>query len=82
MNNDELSRLMKQAQNKTGIDINKMKEASDKGQLDDFVNKNLSSQATAQLKNVLSNKEACEKLLSTVSSGTVWVSPFSSVISS
>lgn len=65
MNNDELGRLMKQAQSKTGIDINKMKEASDKGQLDDFVNKNLSSQATAQLKNVLSNKEACEKLLST-----------------
>lgn len=65
MNNNEINRLMKQAQQKTGIDVNKMKEAADKGQLDDFVNKNLSSQATAQLKNVLTNKEAAEKLLST-----------------
>lgn len=65
MNNNELNRMMKQAQQKTGIDVNKMKEAADKGQLDDFVNKNLSSQATAQLKNVLTNKEAAEKLLST-----------------
>lgn len=65
MNNNEMNRLMKQAQQKTGIDVNKMKEAADKGQLDDFVNKNLSSQATAQLKNVLTNKEAAEKLLST-----------------
>lgn len=65
MNSNEMNRLMKQAQQKTGIDVNKMKEAADKGQLDDFVNKNLSSQATAQLKNVLTNKEAAEKLLST-----------------
>lgn len=65
MNNNEMNRLMKQAQQKTGIDVNKMKEAADKGQLDDFVNKNLSSQASAQLKNVLTNKEAAEKLLST-----------------
>lgn len=65
MNNSEMNRLMQKAQQKTGIDMGKMKEAADKGQLDDFVNKNLSSQATAQLKNVLTNKEAAEKLLST-----------------
>lgn len=65
MNNNELNRLMKQAQSKTGIDMGKMKEAADNGKLDDFVNKNLSSQASAQLKNVLTNKEAAQKLLST-----------------
>jgi mannitol/fructose-specific phosphotransferase system IIA component (Ntr-type) len=42
-----------------------MKEAVDKGELDDFVNKNLSKQASEQLKNVLTNKDAAEKLLST-----------------
>ena len=41
-----------------------LKEAAEKGNLDDFVNKNLSQNATKQLKDVLSNKEACEKLLS------------------
>lgn len=65
MNNNEMNRLMKQAQQKTGIDVSKMKEAAEKGQLDDFVNKNLSSNATAELKNILTNKEAAEKLLST-----------------
>ena len=65
MNNNDLSKLMKQAQSKTGIDIAKMKEASEQGKLDDFVNKNLSKKATSQLKSVLSDKSACEKLLST-----------------
>ena len=48
---------------KVGFDVSKMKEAADKGKLDEFVNKNLSEKATKQLKDVLSNKEACEKLL-------------------
>ncbi|MCH5320368.1 MAG: hypothetical protein J1E36_01295 [Eubacterium sp.] len=65
MNNNELNRLMKTAQQKTGVDMNKMKQAAENGKLDDFINKNLSSQATKQLKNVLTNKEAAEKLLST-----------------
>lgn len=65
MNNNDINRLMKTAQQKTGIDMNKMKQAADSGKLDDFINKNLSSDASKQLKNVLTNKEAAEKLLST-----------------
>ncbi len=65
MNNNDLNKMMKNAQQKTGIDMQKMKQAADNGKLDDFINKNLSSDATKQLKNVLSNKEAAEKLLST-----------------
>lgn len=64
MNNDEMNRIMQNAKKK-GIDVNKMKEAASNGNLDDFINKNLSADATKQLKNVLSNKEAAEKLLST-----------------
>lgn len=65
MNNNDLNKMMKNAQQKTGIDMQKMKQAADNGKLDDFINKNLSADATKQLKNVLSNKEAAEKLLST-----------------
>ncbi len=65
MNNNDINRLMKNAQQKTGIDMNKMKQAAESGNLDDFINKNLSSDATKQLKNVLTNKDAAEKLLST-----------------
>lgn len=54
---------MNELNKKVGFDVSKMKEAADKGQLDEFVNKNLSEKATKQLKDVLSNKEACEKLL-------------------
>jgi hypothetical protein len=50
---------------KLGFDVNEMKNAAQNGQLDEFVNKNLSQNATKQLKDVLSNKEACEKLLNT-----------------
>ena len=50
---------------KLGFDVNEMKNAAQNVQLDEFVNKNLSQKATKQLKNVLSNKEACEKLLNT-----------------
>ncbi len=65
MNNNEINRLMKDARQKSGIDVQKMKQAADKGELDDFINKNLSKNAARQLKDVLSNKEAAEKLLST-----------------
>lgn len=65
MNNNEMNKLLKNAQQKTGIDMNKMKQAADSGNLDDFINKNLSKDATAQLKDILSNKEATQKLLST-----------------
>lgn len=50
---------------KLGFDVNEMKNAAQNGQLDEFVNQNLSQKATKQLKDVLSNKEACEKLLNT-----------------
>lgn len=60
MKNDDMNKLNK----KLGFDVSKMKEAADNGKLDDFVNKNLSQSATKQIKEVLSNKEACEKLLS------------------
>lgn len=65
MNNNEMNKLLKNAQQKTGIDMNQMKQAADSGNLDDFINKNLSKDATARLKNVLSDKEATQKLLST-----------------
>lgn len=61
MNNNEMNKLGKKA----GIDVQKMKQAADNGNLDDFINKNLSQNATNQLKKVLSDKEAAQKLLST-----------------
>lgn len=65
MNNDEINRLMKKAQQKTGIDVNKMKAAADSGTLDEFVSKNLPGETAQRLKTVLSSREKAEKLLST-----------------
>jgi dihydroorotate dehydrogenase len=65
MNNNEFNSVKKNVKQKTGVDIDKMKQAADNGNLDDFINKNLSSYATKQLKDILTNKEATEKLLST-----------------
>ena len=65
MNSKDMNNFMKNAREKTGIDVEKMKQAADNGNLDDFINKNLSADASRKLKNVLTNKEAAEKLLST-----------------
>ncbi len=65
MNSKDMNNFMKNAREKTGIDVEKMKQAADNGNLDDFINKNLSADASQKLKNVLTNKEAAEKLLST-----------------
>lgn len=64
MTDNEMKRLMNKA-GKNGIDVNKMKEAANSGNLDDFINKNLSADAAKQLKSVLSSRETAEKLLST-----------------
>ena len=42
-----------------------MKNAAESGKLDDFIGKNLSSEASQKLKSVLTDKSATEKLLST-----------------
>lgn len=65
MNNNEFNSILKQAQKNSNIDLNKLKQAGEQGKLDDFINKNLSAQASSQLKKVLSDKQATEKLLST-----------------
>lgn len=48
-----------------GIDIEEMKKAAQQGKIDEFIDKNLSAEATKKLKSVLSDKEATQKLLST-----------------
>lgn len=45
--------------------INDLKKVADSGNLDDFINKNLSQEAAGKLQNILSDKAATEKLLST-----------------
>ncbi len=64
-NKNDLNKIIKNASKKTGVDIGKMKQAADSGKLDDFINKNLSEEASSKLKSVLSSKEQTEKLLST-----------------
>ncbi len=64
-NKNEMNKIMQNASKKTGVDLNKMKQAADSGNLDDFINQNLSGEASKKLKSVLSSKEQTEKLLST-----------------
>lgn len=47
------------------INIDEFKKAAKHGKVDDFVNKNLSPQAASKLKQILSDKDATQKLLST-----------------
>lgn len=65
MNNNDFNSILKQAQKNTNIDLNKLKQAGEQGKLDDFINKNLSADASTQLKKILNDKQATEKLLST-----------------
>lgn len=65
LNNNDMNRLMKNASKKAGFDMGKLKQAADSGNLDDFINKNLSGEASSKLKTLLSDKAQTEKLLST-----------------
>lgn len=65
LSEEQMNRIMKNASKKTGVDVNKMKNAAQNGKLDDFIGKNLSADASKKLKSVLSDKSATEKLLST-----------------
>lgn len=64
LSEEQMKKLMKNASKKTGVDVNKMKNAAESGNLDDFIGKNLSSDASQKLKSVLTDKNAAEKLLS------------------
>lgn len=59
-----MNNIPKDLKNKTGIDVDKMKQAAQSGKLEDYLNSNLSADTAKQVKNVLGNKEATEKLLS------------------
>lgn len=50
---------------KNNINIDEFKRAAQNGQVDDFIDKNLSKSAASQLRNILSDKNATEKLLQT-----------------
>lgn len=65
MNNNDFNSILKQAQKNSNIDLSKLKQAGEQGKLDDFINKNLSADASSQLKKILNDKQATEKLLST-----------------
>lgn len=49
----------------SGINIDEMKKAAQNGKIEDYINKTLSQDAANKLKNILSDKKATEKLLST-----------------
>jgi len=51
--------------NSNNFDVNELKSAAQKGNVDDFINKNLSGDAAKKVKSILSDKNAMEKMLST-----------------
>lgn len=64
MNNRDTDNFFKKAGAKSGIDVDKMKQAADNGQLNDYINQNLSKDVSKQLKDVLSDENKTKELLS------------------
>lgn len=56
--------VFKMAKN-NNVNINELKQAAENGKVDDFIDKKLSKEASQKIKNILSDKSATEKLLST-----------------
>lgn len=65
LSDEQMKKIMKNASQKSGMDLNKMKVAADSGNLDDFIGKNLSPEASKKVKSILSDKSSAEKLLNT-----------------
>lgn len=54
-----------EAAKRANINVDELKKASASGNMDDFINRNLSPDASKKLKQVLEDKATTEKLLST-----------------
>lgn len=63
-NNNDLDNLLKAASNSLGADPNKIKKEAEKNGLSSLLN-NLTPEQTKKIQNLLSDKEATSKLLST-----------------
>ncbi len=61
---EQMKKIMKNASSK-GVDVNKVKKAAESGNIEDFIGKNLSPDASKKLKSVLTDKASAERLLST-----------------
>ncbi|MFR5876983.1 MAG: hypothetical protein ACLUFN_10900 [Eubacterium sp.] len=59
------NRSVENAAKKANININEFKQAAESGHVEDFINKNMSKEASQKLKSILNDKSATEKLLST-----------------
>lgn len=60
---NELQKMMNRASKKSGIDMQKLKQAADGGELDDFLSQNLSSDASKKVKAALSDKKTAQKIM-------------------
>ena len=60
---NELQKMMNKASKKSGIDMQKLKQAADGGRLDDFLNQNLSADAGKKVKVALSDKKTAQKII-------------------
>lgn len=58
-------KALNEAAKRANINIDELKRASHNGNVDDFINRNLSPDASKKLKDILSNQSATQKLLST-----------------
>lgn len=60
---NELQKMMNKASKKSGIDMQKLKQAADDGRLDDFLNQNFSADAGKKVKAALSDKKTAQKII-------------------
>lgn len=60
---NELQKMMNKASKKSGIDMQKLKQAADGGRLNDFLNQNLSADAGEKIKSALSDKKTAQKII-------------------
>lgn len=58
------NRSVENAAKKANINIDEFKQAAENGKVEDFINRNMSKEASQKLKNILSDKAATEKMLS------------------
>lgn len=59
------NKIIGNAAKKANIDISEFKKEAEQGKAQDFIDKNLSKEASEKIKKILNDKSATEKLLST-----------------
>lgn len=65
LNDKQMNLLMNLAKKKSGLNLDKLQQSAENGDIGNFLDKNMDPKSASKLKEVLTNKESAKNILNT-----------------